>query len=122
MLKELVDEKSFKSTFKKLFAKEDGIDDETAGVVVKKLDEEPVFDVVYKIAFGKMLSKIASGSAGGGAAGDRQGFRYFKILTLRFLDRSVGSKKKKYKHQIKTKVRDSKLGQCRFDATFEGFL
>ena len=100
MLRELVDEKSFKNTFKKLFAKEDSMEDDTAGTVVKKPDEEPVFDIVYKIAFGKMLSKIAAGSAGGASAGDRQKFvirnlvnadstRHLKVfcaLALRLLD------------------------------------
>ena len=70
VLKDLADEKSFKNTFKKLVIKEDGAED----FLVKEHDEDAVFNIALRIGFGKMISKVAPGSAGGGGAAERQKF------------------------------------------------
>ena len=70
ILKDLADEKSFKNSFKKLVIKEDGTED----FLVKEHDEDAVFNIALRIGFGKMISKVAPGSAGGGGAAERQKF------------------------------------------------
>ena len=70
ILKDLADEKSFKNSFKKLVIKEDGTED----FLVKEHEEDAVFNIALRIGFGKMISKVAPGSAGGGGAAERQKF------------------------------------------------
>ena len=70
ILKDLADEKSFKNSFKKLVIKEDGSED----FLVKEHEEDAVFNIALRIGFGKMISKVAPGSAGGGGAAERQKF------------------------------------------------
>jgi len=70
ILKDLADEKSFKNSFKKLVIKEDGAED----FLVKEHEEDAVFNIALRIGFGKMISKVAPGSAGGGGAAERQKF------------------------------------------------
>ena len=68
---DLVKDGAFKSVMKKIMAKEDGGEGHEQ---VKPEDEDAVVDLTLRVAFGKMLSKISSGSAGKGASAERQKF------------------------------------------------
>ena len=72
LLLELANEKSFKVTFKKIVLKEDAEGDNDG--IVKLEDQDEIMRLVMRIGFGKMISKVARGTAGGSGSADRQKF------------------------------------------------